>query len=405
MKKVLERLPKDIHVVDVYKSLSEKNKQLIDKYLEYKSGYVCLHQVQKLKYTLSRIADILEIDFDKVTREEMDKLGGIILKSTFTTKTQEDFICSIKGAYKFWFGENEFFPKIVLGLKRPKSRTSLRLPKDMLTEEQIYQMIKVCPQSRDKFFVALCGLDGALRPCEARNIRWGDVRKDKYGFYITIYTAKKSGNKETRVIRIIKSEPYFVQWNKDYPGEKKDEAYLFVNFENLRPIQKGTIDMLFKRIKRRLNWPGKRVFPYLMRHSLITKMSKDPRIPVAVLKKFIGHSLRSNTIAEYQHFGDDDLMAMQLEYNDIKKKEEDKPIEHKPIICSKCNNSNEYDAEFCNFCNTALSQKRMIENTEKLTELQQQYETLAIELEKRKKLDPLLDNLMSNPKVLELLNH
>ena len=244
-----------------------------------------------------------------------------------------------------------------------------------------------------------------MRPCEARNIRWGDIKKDKYGYFITIYTAKKSGNKETRVIRIIKSEPYFIQWNREYPGEKKDESYLFVNFKNLRPVQKGTIDMLFKRIRRRLKWTGKRVFPYLMRHSLITKMSKDPRIPVAVLKKFIGHSLRSNTIAEYQHFGDDDLMAMQLEYNGIKKKEDDIPKEHKPILCSKCNNPNEYDSEFCAFCNMALSQKRMVENSEKLSTMQLQLETLSKELEKRKKLDPVLDKLLNNPRVLELVRN
>lgn len=401
MKKALEPLPKNIHVVDVFNRLSDRNKEMINKFLEYKRGYVCEHQATKLKYTLSRVADILEKDYDKITREEMDKLGGIILKSSFTSKTQEDFICSIKTAYKFWFGENESFPKVVLGLKRPKSRTALRLPKEMLTEEDIYQMIKVCPQTRDKFYIALCALDGALRPCEARNIKWGDIKKDKYGFYITIYTAKKSGNKETRVIRIIKSEPYFIQWNKEYPGEKKDEAYLFVNFKNLRPVQKGTIDMLFKRIKRRLKWPQKRIFPYLLRHSLITKMSKDPRIPVAVLKKFIGHSLRSNTIAEYQHFGDDDLMAMQLEYNNIEKKIEDIPKEHKPVICSKCNTPNEYDAEFCYFCNTALSQKRQVENAEKMKNLMEQFENLTKELEKRKKLDNFLDKIMADPKIVE----
>jgi len=401
MKKLLEKLPKDRHVVDVFASLSNKNKEMINKFLDYKQGYVCANQVTKLKYTLSRMADILEKDYDKATREDIDKLGGIILQSTFTTKTQEDYICSLKTAYKFWFGENESFPKVVLGLKRPKSRTSLRLPKDMLTEEQIYQMIKVCIQPRDKFYIALCSLDGALRPCEARNIKWGDIKKDKYGYFITIHTAKKSGNQETRVIRIIKSEPYFIQWNKTYPGEKKDESYLFVNLHNLRPVQKSTFDCLFKSIRKKLKWQGKRVFPYLMRHSLITKMSKDPRIPVAVLKKFIGHSLRSNTIAEYQHFGDEDLMAMQLDYNNIEKKVEDIPKEHKPIICSKCNSSNEYDAEFCYFCNTALSQKRQVENAEKFENLQNKFEDLSKEMEKRKKLDKLLNKIMEDPKIID----
>ena len=52
----------------------------------------------------------------------------------------------------------------------------------------------------------------------------------------------------------------------------------------------------------------------------------------------------------------------------------------------------------------ALSQKRMVESAEKLTALQQQYENLAKELDKRKQLDPILDKLLNNPRVLELVN-
>jgi len=229
----------------------------------------------------------------------------------------------------------------------------------MPEEKDIYRMIKACQNSRDKFFIALIGLDGALRPIEARNIVWGDVKKDKYGYYITIHTAKKSGDKDTRTVRLIKSEPYYVEWNKDYPADKSDGSHIFVNFSDLKQMTQGTITALFKRLKKKLKIPV--LYPYILRHQFITRASKNPQWSVPLLKKFVGHSLASNTIAEYQHFGDEDLKDIQLRVNGIIKDKEKKEIERKPIKCPKCKTANEYDAEFCHFCNMALSQKRIVE--------------------------------------------
>ena len=410
MKNSFERSTGNPTVDEVYeKYLSDKNKEMIQKLLVYKRGYITEHAALKCKWDLTRFAYVLEKDFDKATKEDITRVGGLILQSDFSTKTKQDIIGSIKCAYKLWYGENEYYPKQVCGLKRPSSRTSLKLPEEMLSEEQIYQMIKLCGNMRDKFFIALMGLDGALRPIEAQNIKWRDIKKDKYGYFIKIYTAKKSGNKETRTVRLIKSEPYFIKWTHDYPGEKRDDKYVFVNFVNRKQVGKATIRGLFKRLKKKLGCKG-RLYPYLLRHSLITKMSKDPRIPIAVLKKFVGHSLRSNAIAEYQHIGDDDLKDMQLEINGITKLKEDKPKEFKLINCPHCKKKNEYDAEFCLFCNHALSQKRMIDESDKIKALTKALEDMKekqliqeTELEKRRKLDGVLDKLMANPQVLEMV--
>jgi len=396
MKKTLDFMEREgITVKGMYNGLSQRNKDFIEKFIEHKKGYVTDPQLDSCRYFLSKFAYVLEKDFDKATKDEITKVGGIILQSPYATKTKQDIFCYTKLAYKFLFGENEYYPREVLGLKRPNSRTALKLPKDMLSEEQVYQMIKVCTHVRDKFFIALCGLDGALRPCEGRNIKWGDIKKDKYGHYVIIHTAKKSGNKETRSVRIIKSEPYFIQWSNVYPKERKDDSYLFINVYTLRKINKGATAGLFRRLRKRLNF-DMRVYPYLMRHSLITRMSKDPKISIPVLKKFIGHSLRSNTIAEYQHFGDDDTKDMQLEMNGIKKLEEDVLPILQPITCPKCQKPNEYDAEFCGFCNMALSQRRLIEGEEtikimdkKMDAMHKRQEALLLELRRLRKQEEI----------------
>ena len=412
MKKAFERNKGNPTIDELYeKHISPKNKEMIQKVLEYKRGYITEHAVLKYKWDLTRFAHVLEKDYDQATMEEITKVGGLLLQSDFSTKTKQDIIGSVKCAYRLWFGKNAFYPEQVCGLKRPTSRTSLKLPEEMLSEEQTYNIIKACSNTRDKFYIALCGLDGALRPVEACNIKWGDIKKDKYGHFIRIYTAKKSGNKETRTVRLIKSEPYFIQWSHDYPGEKKDDKFVFVNFVNRKRIDEHSLRSLFKRIKKKTGIKM-RLYPYLLRHSLITRMSKDPRIPITVLKKFIGHSLRTNTIAEYQHIGDEDLKDMQLEINGITKTEEDKPKEIKPIECPKCKTKNEFDAEFCVLCNQALSQKRRIQNEEELKEfnkrvalMTQKQRLMTMELEKRKKLDKLLEKIMDNPELMAMIEN
>jgi integrase len=410
MKNSFDRSNRNPTIDEIYENqISSRNKEMIQQVMTYKKGYITEKAALKIRWHLTKFAYVLETDFDKATKEEITKVGGLLLQADFSTKTKQDIIGSVKCAYKLWCGENEYYPKQVAGLKRPSSRTSLKLPEEMLSEEQIYDMIKACGNVRDKFYLALCGLDGALRPIEAQNIKWGDIKKDKYGYFITVFTAKKSGNKETRTIRLIKSEPYYIQWTHEYPGEKQDEKYVFVNFVNRKRVDKATIRGLFKRLKKKVRYKG-RLYPYLLRHSLITKMSKDPRIPIAVLKKFVGHSLRSNTISEYQHIGDDDLKDMQLEINGITKSNEDKPREFKPIDCPHCNKRNEFDAEFCLLCNQALSQKRMIDESDKLKSLKEELQSMKekqlsqeVELEKRRKFDGILDKLLASPQILEMV--
>lgn len=356
MKKAFNKLPPNFLVEDL--KLSKRNEQFLDKLVNHLKGYVTEVRLKKYIYSMRRFADLIEKDFDKLTREEGRIAGGIIISGNLGVRTKQDVIKEIKTSYKILFGNSEDFPDAVRLMKAPPSKGKLNLPKEMPTEEDIYNMIKACHNSRDQFFIGLLGLDGALRPVEARKLKWGDVKKDKYGHFVVVNTAKRSGDKDTRAIRIIKSEPYFVKWNQEYPAEKKDDAFVFLNYSDLKPMNQGTITALFNRISKKLN---KDINPYLLRHSLLTRMSKNPEVPISVLKKFAGHSLRSNTIAEYQHFGDEDIKDLQLQINGIVKHEKKKEEEKKPVICPKCHKPNEYDAEFCVFCNMALSQKRMVD--------------------------------------------
>jgi integrase len=389
MKNTFDKLPYGTLISDL--KISAENKAHIDKVLKHLDGYVADTRIAKYRNSLTRFAWLIETDFEVLhkenRKEEVRQAGAIINKSNLEVKTKQDIISEIKTAFKFLFGNDEFIPEVVSVLKAPTSKSKLRLPEKMPDEKDIYRMIKASNNSRDKFYIAFNGLDAALRPIEARNIKFKDIKKDKYGYFITIHTAKKSGDKETRTVRIIKSEPYFIKWNQEYPAEKKDDAYVFINYSNLEQINQGTISALFKRLKEKLKISH--LTPYTLRHAFITAASKNPQWPVSLLKKFIGHSLNSNTISEYQHFGDDDLKDAQLKVNGIIKDKDKKEIDRKPVVCPKCEKSNEYDAEFCTYCNMALSQKRQVEVNEQVQKLQERIGRQEILTDK--KIEELID--------------
>jgi integrase len=364
MKKTYGRVPKGTTISRIKETLSKTNREMIDEFVVFKKGSVIEKRLTLIHNSLVKFADLLEIDFDKASKDDITRAWNIIYSSTdISVKSKQDEYLHIRQVFKHWFGEDEEFPKTVRGMTRPKGRGLLKLPDEMPTEEKIYSAVKLCCNYRDKFFVAYEGLDAGARPVELRRLKWKDLKKDDHGYYFNIKTAKESGDYEERPIRIIFSEPYLLDWMKNYPGTRDDENYVFCRLDDpTTPIAHGALATLFRQLKKKLGIKGK-FSPYVLRHATLTRMGKNPNVSLSVLKKFAGHTQTSNIIGAYQHYGSDDVKDMQLGYAGREKKEDDRLYELKkaPLKCPHCGKSNQWDAEVCGFCNFALSQRKNIE--------------------------------------------
>ena len=364
MKRTYGKVPKTTTIAQIKKTLSNKNREMIDEFVAFKKGSVTEKRLMLIHNSMVKFANLLELDFDKATKTDITKAWNIIYSSTdLSIKSKQDEYLHIRQVFKHWFGEDEQYPKTVGGMKRPKGRGLLKLPDEMPTEETIYAAIKLCRNYRDKLFVAYEGLDSGARPVELRNLRWKDLKKDDHGYYFNIKTAKESGDTAERPIRVIFSEPYLFDWMKNYPGTRDDENYVFCRLDDpTTPIAHGALATLFRKLKKKLGIKGK-FSPYVLRHATLTRMGKNPNVPLSVLKKFAGHTQTSNIIGAYQHYGSDDVKDMQLGYAGKEKNKDDKSYELKkaPLKCPHCGKSNAWDAEVCGFCNFALSQRKNIE--------------------------------------------
>jgi len=361
---------------EIFNTISKKNQDYITEFLAWKTGSITPKRLLMIKNSLIKFADLLEMDFEECSKTQITIAWNIIYACELSIKSKQDDFMHIRQTFKHWFGDDEEIPKVCRGMKRPTQKGHLRLPKKMPTEADILDMIKKCRNSRDKFWVAWTGLDSAVRPCENRALRWRDLSKDEHGYFFTIKTGKESGDTENRSIRVINSEPYLLDWMKDYPSERKDEYFVFSQLNNGGiPLGEGAISSMFKKLKKRVKFKGK-FSAYTLRHVCLTRLSKNPKVAIPLLKKMAGHSRNSNVIAEYQHFGDEDVLEMNLAVSGKKELKKDYELKNKPIRCPHCSTSNPYDSEVCGKCNFALSQERMVNTFELEKEIKSMKKTL-----------------------------
>ncbi len=376
MKKQYGKVPKSTTIDKIVLTLSKRNQELINKFIEYKRGSVCDTRLRMLFNSLVKFADLLEIDFDKATRDEVTMGWNRIYASTeISGKSKLDEHIHIRQAFKYWLGDDEEMPRIVRGMRRPKLRGRLRIPSKMPSEQFIYRAIKLCRNARDRFFISYCAFDGGARPIELRSLKWKDLDKDKYGYYFDVWVAKESGDRESRPIRVVFSEPYFAKWIDNYPGERRDDNYVFCDLnDSSKPMTKWAVTALFKRLRKRLG--VEKFSAYVLRHFALNRMSKDPNMAPAMLRVLAGHSKHSTILAEYQHINEDDLLNMQLSRTGKKVvQEKNYKLEKNPVECPHCKKSNPHDSEICGFCSFALSQRRQAKTNE-LQEYRERIEAL-----------------------------
>ncbi len=371
-------------IADIFNTLSLKNQERIIEFEEFKKGAVTSKRLSIIKNSQIKFADLLEIDFDNATKLDITKAWNIIYSKDckLSVKSKQDDFMHIRQGFKHWFGEDEEYPKAVRGMTRPSQKGHLRLPRKLPNEEDIQDMIKKCRNARDKFWIAWTGLDSAVRPVENRALRWKDLTKDESGYILTIKTAKDSGDREDRSIRVINSEPYLFQWMREYPGKTEGDNFIFCSLDNPSiPLSETAVASLFRRLKGRINFKG--VFhAYILRHALLTRLSKNPKVAIPILRTMAGHSKASNILSEYQHFSNEDVLDMNLVVAGGKQEKKNYELKIKPIKCPHCETSNPHDAEVCGKCNFALSQQRLSDNTKleaKLDKHEQLIQTLIKE--------------------------
>ena len=241
--------------------LDERAKNLIEKYREKaNSGSLSESTVTN---TISAVKEFKAFlgtkPLDRVTDRDVDRFFSSERVKTLKESSQGALKLRLRSFYKYLNGGET--PEFVSHLKvRKLGQKSPVKPKDILSEDEVLAMIKMCQIPLERAVISVL-YESACRRGELLNLTIEDVIIDDRGAVVQV-----DGKTGERTIRLIHSVPSLQEWLNHHPqGDDKNDK--------LFPIWEPDLFTLVKRVAKDAGIK-RRVWVHLFRHSRLTHLAK-----------------------------------------------------------------------------------------------------------------------------------
>jgi len=352
-----QRLEKVLARVMADPSIPEKNKEAICRFQENCFiERISTGRITRYLYDLRHISHWLGKNFEDVTKEDIRSLIGRIEKETFKKNgmdvpyqesTKRDFRITIRKFYR-WLRETEDYPEEVKWIKSTgRNCARIKLPEEMLSEDDIKNLINVAENPRDKAFIAIL-YESGCRIGEMLFLRLKHINFDQYGAQLLV-----DGKTGYRRVRIIASAPYLTEWINKHPRKDDPEAPLWISrvYETMTyAALRITFKRLFKKagVRKKINFHN-------FRHSRATYLANH--LTEAQMKEFFGWVQASDMASIYVHLSGRDVDNALLKVYGIKNTEEKEESKLNPKKCQRCQEINPFTNKYCNKCGMILDKK------------------------------------------------
>lgn len=370
-------------------NISERNRELILQFRDHCSlNGMSLPRTERYLAILKRWAEILQIDFDKATKENLMAAVRIIQENEhYTAWTKSTYKIMLKCFYKWLKGTPDDHPEEVRWIKTTIKRTELRLPSDgdLLTQEEVDLLAKSADNPRDKALVASLYETGA-RIGELASLQIRNVALDKYGVIVQV-----TGKTGPRRLRIVRATPYIMTWLQNHPCRDDPEAPLWVNLgtkNRLDVLHYNRIRFILQKLFAKTGI-RKRFNPHIFRHARATQLANS--LTEFQMNQYFGWIQGSKMPATYVHMSGKNLDDSILALNGLKAHENATQTEN-PRQCAKCDAINSPNEKFCRKCAGILDIQTLFE-LEAQTKKEKQIRQFS---------DTLMNALMQDPEFLEM---
>ena len=369
--------------------ISERNKELVLRFKDYLfiQG-ISIPRIIRYVSTFVIFSKKMGVDFDKATKEDIERLLSFIQQNNYSPHTRQTYKCFIKRFYKWLLGEDKNYPELVSWIKIGIKESELTKPceDEMLTEEDIIKVINAADNLRDKAFVAMLFETGS-RIGELLTLQIFNVDFDENGALVTL-----KGKTGTRRIRIVWSTRYLMNWLETHPlkNDNKSPLWIGLGYRNRKSFIKydgarKVLRILFKKaeIKKRNN-------PHIFRHSKATLMARY--LTEFQMNQYFGWKQGSDMPATYVHMSSRDLDDAIFNMNGIKSiKKEEAPM--KPKKCPRCETINKPDSKYCYKCAAFLD----------ITEMINKENEKRIKNEQEQKGNDMMSLILSDPEIQRII--
>ena len=381
-----QRLSSALSNLRADRDVSRKNKQDIERFHQH---CICegLSMPRAVKYvvTLNTLARMLGRDLEAATREDIERLVVAIETSEkgYSEWTKKDFKVCLKKFYRWLRGTEKGFPPEVAWLSTSVRYDRRRMPDELLTEEDITQLVKAAPTPRDKALLFTL-YESGTRIGELASVRIKHWTCDDHGSIMVV-----DGKTGMRRIRLIAADPYLRAWLNEHPRCDDPEAPLWVK-SNGDAISYSTIAGMIRRVVKK-SGIRKHVHAHLFRHSRATFLSKH--LTEAQMAHFFGWVQGTKMAAVYVHLGGRDLDDALFGLYGIKEKEQD-AVSRRPIKCPRCSEQNRHGTRFCGRCGLVLDMEAAMEVEERTQQKVQEKSKMSADVFSRLLDDPEVEELM-----------
>jgi len=310
-------------------------------------------------------------DAKQATKKDIENLVLQINNSSYAQISKGKLKLTLKRFYK-WLYDSDNYPELVSWIKADMGK-STKKASDMLTEDDIQQLIAACLNSRDKALIALL-YDSGMRVGELLGLHIKDLQIGKDISFINV-----DGKTGVRRIPIGFSLPYLTNYIGEMRQKAKENDYLFVKFDHFRPTNNALdyddIRKILRDLKERTSIQ-KRIHPHLFRHSRATELAG--RLTESQMRLYFGWTSGSTMTATYVHLSDRDLIGAMQQINGVAEAKPEPP-KLKVVVCPRCHEQNEVTAHYCRRCGYDLS-KSAVEQINDLEKMQKEIEQLKEEM-------------------------
>ncbi len=283
--------------------------------------------------------------------------------SSFTEKDLQDFVLSMdrfkpKTRHIKWYCVKKFFEFIgkkdlYIDFKPRFVKKKVRLPEELLTQEEVNQMIQKAYSIRDKALIAVL-YESGCRIGELLTRKIKHVSFDKYGGVLIV-----DGKTGQRRVRLIQSIPLIANYISNHP-QGNPESYLWISLNNYTtPIMHRVVYAMLQEIAQKAGI-RKHVHPHLFRHSRATHLAN--KLTEQQLKVYFGWTGGSEMASIYVHLSGRDVDDAILKLNGIQTdNKEYNSVIPETVTCFRCSAKVHISSKICPKCGMILSEKEAFE--------------------------------------------
>ena len=280
------------------------------------------------------LAEWAERESNRVKGKSWDELGD-----GRTQKTSPAYMNFVRVVLKFffkWLYGTETYPECIKWIKIKKIHQELD-PKTILTDTEIYQMIRAAGNERDRALIHVLyetgGRIGEIRARKVEDVSFEDV-EGTLTVKLMIPQKETKGKEKGKILRLIDSAEALKTWLAEHPNPKAEQPLWVSLYSHYgKEMSYSSILRMLKRVAKAVGIT-KPVNPHAFRHAQVTASAQY--LSDQELKQKFGWTAGSQMLRVYSHLTDESIENKELEMRGITKikRRGKRIISH--VKCDRC---------------------------------------------------------------------